>query len=597
MASRDLTPFYCFLAQEIKELERAHKAHQKSLEASLANSVNQETKLSDQIARLEEEIKALSRPTWSWDSFFWFGFLKINEDCEEDDIILDAIEIAKNKQRNLASKKTRDRQKALTGYSDPEERRRAIRHSLATNQQHDEYNKKIVKRMAGGKPKNVEKLPQEDLDFLKEMDQKEVENKKKLLEKTQVTTAELQQKLEMKNSDLEEKERQVQLKRARIYELKGQKEHKSFNINAFRDENGHTFLMVAVLKGDLITAQLCLDLDARPDELCGRGLSPILVAHYFQMDQMMSLFAKNNVTCPVDRIKLWHTLSERIVVNEEKLDDWSTTLETANNSAIPSKTLFKKAAAFESDRHQQMSILSEADVNSRSLTFFDASLKDSSCNTSLRRLVLLEEKVFKWLQSNPSNHFLQFLRSLAPEGILKKPTSCSLRFACTRRAVVGLKDHYEVLGVPILSSQLVLFTPFVTNEVEGAYSVGVLIWAVVDEKEASLYKIMIENMEFSRTKVDTDDHFPSHIDNVMKLGKDMHLLDLETTSIYTCCPMVLYSVSVDDGELDQLDDPYFVPKKRVLDYDEKLSRALFGESEKDEEELLLRTGEDMSTQL
>jgi hypothetical protein len=122
---------------------------------------------------------------------------------------------------------------------------------------------------------------------------------------------------------------------------------------------------------------------------------------------------------------------------------------------------------------------------------------------------------------------------------------------------------------------------------------------VVEDQHTSLYKTLVESTEFLRHKVESDERFPGCKDSVLALGNDVHLLDLKSRSIYTSRPMDLFTVDVDD-ELDRLGDSEFVPKKRVLESDKRLAKAIFRTTDSeinDNREVLSEACNDMSTQL
>lgn len=85
-----------------------------------------------------------------------------------------------------------------------------------------------------------------------------------------------------------------------------------------------------------------------------------------------------------------------------------------------------------------------------------------------------------------------------------------------------------------------------------------------------------------RNKVALDDRFLSHKDGVLELGKDMHLLDLQSTSIWTTATMGLYVLNVDRGDLDRVSQPGFTAKKRVVHSEEQVNKAIFHNTSQDE---------------
>ena len=121
-----------------------------------------------------------------------------------------------------------------------------------------------------------------------------------------------------------------------------------------------------------------------------------------------------------------------------------------------------------------------------------------------------------------------------------------------------------------------LFTPFVEGETNGVSNVGILVWTITHDSEASMYRTLIENTEFLRHKVKMDDRFLAHKESVLELGRDMHLLDLHSTSIWTTTTMGIYVLNIDEGDLVSLIQPGFNAKKRVVHSEEmgKISNCL-----------------------
>ena len=93
--------------------------------------------------------------------------------------------------------------------------------------------------------------------------------------------------------------------------------------------------------------------------------------------------------------------------------------------------------------------------------------------------------------------------------------------------------------------------------------------------------------QFMRHKVKQDDRFLPHKESVLELGKDMHLLDLRSTSIMTTSTMNLYILNLDNGDLDRIHDPAFTAKKRIVYSEEKVNKAIFHMSQEEEETSIL----------
>ena len=99
-----------------------------------------------------------------------------------------------------------------------------------------------------------------------------------------------------------------------------------------------------------------------------------------------------------------------------------------------------------------------------------------------------------------------------------------------RRAIVGTTGKtFEVLACLFYDEstgceKVALLTPFVSGETNGISMVGLLVWAVVPDTEASLYKTLISNTEFMRNKVKMNDRFLAHHEFVLELGRDVSSL-------------------------------------------------------------------------
>ena len=60
---------------------------------------------------------------------------------------------------------------------------------------------------------------------------------------------------------------------------------------------------------------------------------------------------------------------------------------------------------------------------------------------------------------------------------------------------------------------------------------------------------------------------------MLELGRDMHLLDLHSTSIWTTTTMGIYVMNIDEGDLVSLIQPGFNAKKRVV-HSEEIGKIL-----------------------
>mmetsp|Transcript_14131 Transcript_14131/g.25605 ORF Transcript_14131/g.25605 Transcript_14131/m.25605 type:complete len:611 (+) Transcript_14131:567-2399(+) len=352
--------------------------------------------------------------------------------------------------------------------------------------------------------------------------------------------------------------------------------------------------MVSAQNNDIDTATLCFEVKADPNVTNHQGLIAMSFAFFFKFQAMVDLIAANGSTYPTHRVDAWRGIMSAGTRQVQNVIDWESTLRIAEQAAIPPETFFESADVLEASEESRMAVLTEQD-HKRAFSFFDKSVVDGQMISSdMRWVVLLCKDVYRWfLDSDATSKscFLEFLEALKPKELQHQ--SKVRRVVCTRRAVVGMKKPYEVLCSPLgervrVDTPVCLFAPFVTSAVDGLSDVGVLVWAVTVDKNASLYRTLIESTEFLRHKIDDDEQFPLHERDVMELG------------IFTSKPLELYTVDVDQGDLERLDSGHFSPKKRIAYYEDQLHKAVFDTSEeeaKDNDAILSGEQVGMSTSL
>jgi hypothetical protein len=108
------------------------------------------------------------------------------------------------------------------------------------------------------------------------------------------------------------------------------------------------------------------------------------------------------------------------------------------------------------------------------------------------------------------------------------------------------------LGYNFFDSKMILLSPYVSSEVDGFFHIGILVWAVIPNVKTSLYKTLIESTDFLGVKVETDEPFPDHRPYILRLGKDVTLLDLQSTSIFTSQALELFTVDIDEYDVTTL---------------------------------------------
>ncbi|KAL7538711.1 hypothetical protein ACHAXR_008739 [Thalassiosira sp. AJA248-18] len=448
--------------------------------------------------------------------------------------------------------------------------------------------------------------------------QKSIENQKESLRNTSVL--------------IPKKIKQLQQLRADIAKIKGGgiKEDASFHIDGMRDDRGFSMLMVAAQNDDFFTAKTCFDLGADAYATSPEGLTAIDYSYFFGFEHVTNLIVQNGGILPQKQSGAWSSLQSMAPQSAES-KCWDDTLKVAETAALPGKcgclqisslrftsssligfhspqhlpaeTLISTPEACEVDKDKRMPILTSKECLNMDFTCFESRLVDSDINTDLiQRVVLLDQSVYNWCLTSADqvtrSSFVQLLEGLKP---VKARRSGVPDTRIRRRAIIGAATTYELLSAEFEENsegkKTALFTPFVAGEVEGVTSIGVLVWAVVPDSEASLHKTLIANTEFMRHKVNLNDRFLAHKDGVLELGKDMHLLDLHSTSIWTTSTMNMYVLNLDDGDLDRVNDPAFAAKKRIVHSEEQVNKAIFRtshEEAKDEEGILASGRLDMS---
>ncbi len=379
-----------------------------------------------------------------------------------------------------------------------------------------------------------------------------------------------------------------------------------FDINSMRDHNNLSFLMAAVQNEDEETARLCLELGGNPDERNSNGQTALFFARYFNLDKFITLLIQHGAK-DIGTNAYWDTILDKSVPVLHEID-WITTLRIAEKAAIPKDTQTISSDTLDTDPNWRMEMLSDAEQKVV-YSSFDTNLKSPE-DKVFQRTVLLEENVCKWLLEADipeKTLFRRFLNGLKPADVRKKGGTVS----CHRRAIVGSKDLFEVMCSSIevdnnstvnSDDTVVLFSPFVESQIDGVSNVGVLIWAVTTDSKASHIKALIEEAEFKRNKIDyPNDIFPDHRELVLRLGKDMHLVDLHTSSILDGGMMELFTLNVDDGDLKKMTSQNFNPAKRIRDHEQRTRNMLFWAAEEGEvkmnQDVLANVQLSMSTNL
>jgi hypothetical protein len=254
--------------------------------------------------------------------------------------------------------------------------------------------------------------------------------------------------------------------RAQFARIKGDgsQEDENFDMDNCSDENGHTFLMVAAQNNDLDTAQLCLSLHAQPDVRSPEGHTAMVFAYYFGFDSMITLIAQHGGTYPAKIAESWNSVERSMHTLGKHPINWSIVERIAQQAAEP----VESAEALEKSEASRMAILPREE-RTRPALFFDSSIVGPK--HVLRRVILLDESVYGWYFGANGSEKLVFVDFL--DGLHRGTT-----FQCHRRAVVGVKNPYEVNCAALdrkPTSPVILFTPFVASVIDGVCDVGILV--------------------------------------------------------------------------------------------------------------------------
>ena len=446
-----------------------------------------------------------------------------------------------------------------------EEKIRKLEKQLKKDEEEEvEIDQRWSKRLRDAKvdPKTIQIKKQERIDGIETIDKRLEEGnlrvagmKKKIMKEQKVVNS--------INPQIEKATATVKQLRHDIEQIKGANtfEDKHFHIDQTKDGRGHTFLQVSAQNNDFDTAKLCLELGANPNIMNEDRLMAVDYSYFWKFENITSLITSHGGSLPTQQVEALNRLKSASQVQSETSTDWHDTLKVAEAATLPAETLLECPEACESDEDLRMPEV----VGDRTYTCFEDCLTGKTINMDqVHRILLVSNDVQKWLfnstDTDISSDFVNLIEGLKPAAA-RKPGVKQTKIH--RRAIVGTAVTFEVLASSLDCGKVVLFSPFISGEVDGVTQVGVLTWTVCDDNQASMYKTLIANTEFMRHKVAMDDRFLPSRSGVLKLGRDMHLLDLHSTSIWTTSTLDLYIVNIDEGDLDRIRqiDRTFSPKR------------------------------------
>lgn len=291
--------------------------------------------------------------------------------------------------------------------------------------------------------------------------------------------------------------------RFRIEEIKGPNllEDKNFDIDKTTDARGFTILQISAQNNDFDTAKLCLrELGASPNIQNQERLTAIDYSYFFGFNDINDLILHTGGSLPTMQVEALKKLNYVGLTHDvESAVGWHEALKVADTAARPAETLMEHPEVCENDIDTRMPIIS--DDYEQQYTGFEACLSNSINSDQVRRVVLLSGAVNQWLMRSDEStvrNFVDIIEGLKPVATRRSNVEQTV---CHRRAIVGTAITFELLASSFQEStqskKVVLFSPFVGGETDGVSQVGILVWSVCSDGEASMYKTLIANTEVS----------------------------------------------------------------------------------------------------
>ena len=252
-------------------------------------------------------------------------------------------------------------------------------------------------------------------------------------------------------------------------------EDSNFHINLSRDSRGFTFLIIAAQNNDLVTAKTCFELGADAYAKSPEGLTAIDFSFFFDHQDVTNVILNHGGSLPQKQSDAWKSLLSMVPQRADSSKSWDDALKVAEVAALPAEVYRASPEKCEADEDMRMKVLTAAESN-MDFTCFESRLIDPHINSNqVQRVVLLDQKVYNWCLSADQTtrlHFINVLDGLKPESVRIPGVGAT---KVHRRAIVGTATTFEVLASRFedmsnndkKTKQVVLFSPFVSGEVEG----------------------------------------------------------------------------------------------------------------------------------
>lgn len=180
--------------------------------------------------------------------------------------------------------------------------------------------------------------------------------------------------------------------------------------------------------------------------------------------------------------------------------------------------------AYEEDEGRRMEVLTPEECVDVDFSCFESRLVDPNINTDqVKRVILMDKSVYNYAlnaDKTTRQNFTNALEGLKPNSVRQSGVKDTV---VHRRSIIGAANTFELLAAKFYDSsnneRVILFTPFVGGEIEGKsplshqivpllpsfskcsplslgiINIGVLVWSVTPDAEASLHKTLVDNTE------------------------------------------------------------------------------------------------------
>ena len=198
-------------------------------------------------------------------------------------------------------------------------------------------------------------------------------------------------------------------------------------------------------------------------------------------------------------------------------------MTTIQSVVLSSESHMEHPEAYEEDEGRRMEVITPEECVDVDFSCFESRLVDPNINTDqVKRVILMDKSVYNYAlnaDKTTRQNFTNALEGLKPNSVRQTGVKDTV---VHRRSIIGAAKTFELLASKFYDSsnneRVILFTPFVGGEVEGKpplshqtclcvtcflnvlfflgiINIGVLVWSVTPDAEASLHKTLVDNTE------------------------------------------------------------------------------------------------------